>query len=74
MKLMPRKPCLEAGCPRYATAKGRCDVCRRQYERERSRQRRGGAKTRGPYKDVTDTRDADESYRYPKRGEGREAA
>jgi hypothetical protein len=37
----------------------------------------GGSKAarwQRPYKDVTDTRDADESYRYPKRGEGREAA
>jgi hypothetical protein len=42
---MPRSPCLEAGCPNFATARGRCDEHRRELERERSRRRRA---ERGP--------------------------
>jgi 5-methylcytosine-specific restriction protein A len=42
---MPRSPCLEAGCPNLATARGRCDEHRRERERERSRRRRA---ERGP--------------------------
>jgi 5-methylcytosine-specific restriction protein A len=42
---MPHTPCLEAGCPNYATARGRCDEHRRELERERSRRRRA---ERGP--------------------------
>jgi hypothetical protein len=64
---MPKRVCLEAGCPRFATAKGRCDRHRRQYERERSTERRGGY-TRGPLTDVVAARDADEDYRYPRKG------
>src|SRR3954454_1133513 len=62
-----KRLCLEVGCPNTATAKGRCDFHRRQMERERSTARRGGYQ-RGPYKDATDARDADNSYRYPRRG------
>jgi hypothetical protein len=54
---MPKRPCIEASCPRFAVAKGRCDLHRREMERERSRQRRGGLK-RGPYQEVIDERDA----------------
>ena len=34
---MPRSPCLETGCPSFATARGRCDEHRRELKRERSR-------------------------------------
>lgn len=41
-ELMAKRPCAEPGCPRFATAKGRCDLHRRACERERSTRRRGG--------------------------------
>jgi len=66
---MPTKLCGEAGCPRPATAKGRCDYHRRTYERERSVQRRGGYMT-APRTELTAARDADPGYRYPKRRGG----
>jgi hypothetical protein len=66
---MPMKPCLERGCPRAATAKGRCDLHRRAYERERSARRRGGY-TRGPFKDLTEARDADPDHTPTKRWGG----
>lgn len=65
-ELMPKQPCIEPGCPRFAEAKGRCGPHRRAYERERSVERRGGYQ-RGPYSGATAARDADEGYRYPKR-------
>ena len=37
---MPKRPCLEPGCPNFATARGRCDDHRRTLERDRSRRRR----------------------------------
>lgn len=37
---MVHQPCLEVGCPNYATSRGRCDEHRKERERERSRQRR----------------------------------
>jgi len=66
---MPMIPCLEVGCVRPATAKGRCDIHRRAYERERSVRRQGGYK-RGPYREVTAARDADPDYRPTRHGEG----
>jgi 5-methylcytosine-specific restriction protein A len=44
----PIRLCLERGCPRPATARGRCDEHRKRIERERSRARR--AATNGVYK------------------------
>jgi hypothetical protein len=64
--------CSVPRCPTYARpGSSMCDRHGREYERERSRRRRGGLK-RGPSADVTDKRDADESYRYPSRREGRQ--
>jgi hypothetical protein len=59
-----RRLCIEPKCGRYATAKGRCDLHRREMERERSTRRRGGY-ARGPLTDVIAARDARD--RYPKR-------
>jgi len=70
---MPMRPCGTPGCPSYATAKGMCDFHRREKERERSTERRGGY-TRGPYANAVAARDADEGYSYPKRGNGRKTA
>jgi hypothetical protein len=55
---MPVRSCLEKGCGRPATFKGRCDVHRR--ERERSQQRQG---MRNPYTEATERRDQDPDYR-----------
>jgi hypothetical protein len=63
---MPKRLCSTAACGNYATAKGLCDLHRREKERNRSVERRGGY-SRGPYKDATDARDADPDYHYPKR-------
>jgi hypothetical protein len=40
---MARRICQEPYCPRDATSRGRCDECRKRYERERSRARRARA-------------------------------
>jgi hypothetical protein len=48
-----------------------CDLHRREKERERSVERRGGYK-RGPMTDVVAARDADPDYRYPKREDVRQ--
>jgi hypothetical protein len=63
---MPKKLCGTTGCPNLATAKGLCDLHRREKERKRSAERRGGYKV-GPLTEVTDARDADPGYRYPRR-------
>jgi hypothetical protein len=52
---MPVKLCGERGCGRVATARGRCDLHRRQLERERSQERQG---VKRPYTRATDARDA----------------
>jgi 5-methylcytosine-specific restriction protein A len=44
---MPNTPCIERGCPRFATSRGRCDPHRKELERERSARRR--AATKGIY-------------------------
>jgi hypothetical protein len=59
---MVNRPCSEVGCPRHATAKGRCDLHRRAYERARSTQRRGGY-SKGPYANVVAARDANDSQK-----------
>lgn len=46
---MPHRPCLEVGCPRYATGRGRCDEHRRAKERDRSRARREDARERNRF-------------------------
>ena len=38
--MTPIRLCMQAGCPREATARGRCDEHRRAIERDRSRVRR----------------------------------
>jgi hypothetical protein len=56
------RPCRVPRCANYATAKGLCDLHRREKERKRSAERRGGY-VRGPMKEVTDARDSDPNYR-----------
>jgi hypothetical protein len=64
---MSIRPCIEAGCSNPATSrKGRCDKHHRAYERERSRNKRGGLK-RGGYDNAVGARDRNPEYRYPKR-------
>ena len=46
---MPHRPCLEPGCPRYATGRGRCDEHRKAKERDRSRVRRKDAMERNRF-------------------------
>jgi 5-methylcytosine-specific restriction protein A len=44
---MPKRPCVVAGCPRFAQpSSGRCDEHAREYERERSRRRRESGRKR----------------------------
>src|SRR5215204_6494463 len=45
-RIMPIAPCLERGCPNYATGRGRCDQHRKAKERDRSRARREDARER----------------------------
>ena len=57
--MSPLRPCHGDGgqCTHPARpGKGLCDLHQRQYDRERSRRRRGGLK-RGPYTDVVARRD-----------------
>jgi len=63
--------CSTAGCPNFATAKGLCDFHRREKERKRSAERRGGY-VQGPYEDVVAARDANPDYTPTKHREGRQ--
>ena len=54
------KLCLEKGCGRAATYRGRCDLHRRGRERKRSQERQG---VRNPYTEATERRDQDPDYR-----------
>jgi 5-methylcytosine-specific restriction protein A len=38
---MPRRPCLEPGCPEWASYRGRCERHYRERERERNARRAG---------------------------------
>jgi hypothetical protein len=64
---MPKRPCSHPRCPNFVTAKGLCDYHRREKERKRSAERRGGY-VRGPMTEVTEARDADPDYRPTKHG------
>ena len=57
---MPIRLCLEKGCGRSATSRGRCDLHRRGRERKRSQERQG---VRNPYSEATERRDQDPDYR-----------
>jgi hypothetical protein len=52
--------CLEKGCMRPATYRGRCDFHRRGRERKRSQERQG---VENPYLQATERRDQDPDYR-----------
>ena len=53
------RSCLEKGCGRPTTFKGRCDLHRRERERKRSQQHQG---VRNPYTAATERRDQDPDY------------
>ena len=46
---MPRRVCIEAGCPNPVTSRGRCDFHREAKERDRSRVRRAENRERNRF-------------------------
>jgi hypothetical protein len=68
---VPLTPCTTPHCPRFATARGQCDICRRRAERERTRQRRGTTATRDELVKARDLGERDWDRRHGQ-GEGRQ--